>query len=983
VVVVVVTLQIQQYYYLSIVVDGFSTTIPSNTILTTRIVRGNIHGDPSSLSTTAAAAASSMIQLQQRRRRQRKPSSNNFLIASIKTFSRHHTILEPIVLYSSRRSQDDDNDNNDGDGGGDSQYNSSFYDDDKDSAGTPSQTRFVGGSREETELNSMKRMEYRTNISPRNRNDDPDYYYYNDEDSDDDDDDDDADVDDGNEKLSNNMTRRRSSSSSRRTIATRPSSDSIKPIRSRQFVDDDDDDDESHYDDDDLKYDDQYDDELEDYDDDDDDEPNAGNFWSNPAGGIGAIPSASSKRGPLTRPRMVQISRRVPPPSLRDDDDDDYDYNDDDDDGVRPRPRPRRPRSATTARRSPVRNSVPQPPRVIADFYDKFFWFGFDSNNSDEVGDKTIFGGTKGKFNGLAYLRASEDNERKKKPSSSSSSSSSTSSSRSRNDTSGYSGNPQTRGLPPARKATRTYNVEQQDVLEDDDYFDYDDDEPISNRRDDYYVDNDVDDDRGKLDPARSRRDILPYNYTPPKDSLVPRTADSKNRKSIDTGRSSRDLPPRRSSGSRRRPRPRPLRPITDWEDENEPSRSSSSNNGGSSSRSWVPKQVSSWFATGNLGGDRFGGDDDYDDDDDDDDNVDGDYDRRDRVRDSTRRRSERRQERRGGNRNSGSVQWSPLTILDSFLGIDREDMAYKADMYDSKMGVTRSNRYGNSSRQRQSQEQPQRRSARDYPGRSGYAYRYDNNDDNDGEDVVDLDPPPLDDDMDVSISSSQRRRKQSSSSSSSSGEDSREGEQRSTRRKEQTWEERAMAVERVPPASVAAWGPTGELPMTARMKAIVDALQDIATARRKLDSRIKREILARDEVTILKVDAERQRLKIEESQRGGSRSDMDQLRQMDLDIDVAARSLRRATTLVELARNELEEFEDRHWAVLSFYNPEQASVLVGEALNEFSVPFDPSPSSGGLGDEQANGSKSNGNAEASSTSPRDTNGASSDMGSS
>ena len=45
------------------------------------------------------------------------------------------------------------------------------------------------------------------------------------------------------------------------------------------------------------------------------------------------------------------------------------------------------------------------------------------------------------------------------------------------------------------------------------------------------------------------------------------------------------------------------------------------------------------------------------------------------------------------------------------------------------------------------------------------------------------------------------------------------------------TWEERALAVERVPPANVPAWGPTGDLGIDARTKALQDVLQDIATA--------------------------------------------------------------------------------------------------------------------------------------------------------
>ena len=36
------------------------------------------------------------------------------------------------------------------------------------------------------------------------------------------------------------------------------------------------------------------------------------------------------------------------------------------------------------------------------------------------------------------------------------------------------------------------------------------------------------------------------------------------------------------------------------------------------------------------------------------------------------------------------------------------------------------------------------------------------------------------------------------------------------------------------------------------------------------------------------------------------------------------------------MARDQLEELKDRHWAVLSFYSPDQAEEKVTEALNEF-----------------------------------------------
>jgi hypothetical protein len=83
--------------------------------------------------------------------------------------------------------------------------------------------------------------------------------------------------------------------------------------------------------------------------------------------------------------------------------------------------------------------------------------------------------------------------------------------------------------------------------------------------------------------------------------------------------------------------------------------------------------------------------------------------------------------------------------------------------------------------------------------------------------------------------------------------------------------------------------------------------------------------------------DAELQRRQLEES-RSNARGAQERLRQIELDIDGASRVLRRARTKVQLARDQLEELQARHWAVLGFYNPAQAEEMVAEALNEFQL---------------------------------------------
>merc|ERR1712238_538347 len=220
-----------------------------------------------------------------------------------------------------------------------------------------------------------------------------------------------------------------------------------------------------------------------------------------------------------------------------------------------------------------------------------------------------------------------------------------------------------------------------------------------------------------------------------------------------------------------------------------------------------------------------------------------------------------------------------------------------------------------------------QRRSAKDYPERPGYAYRYDVTEDDDQS------PPILDVKTklyDLNSRSNSGRRRQASSDNTKV----------ETRKKERSWEERQIATERVPPANVVAWGCSGELPMTARMKAFTDAQEDTQTAQRKLKFFSEKESEIKEEINSLKVEADQKRFKLDESPRSRSRRNVEELRQIELDIDDASRALRQSRTRVDRARENLEELEERHHAVMSCYNIDQASKLVGEGLNEISKPF-------------------------------------------
>lgn len=60
-----------------------------------------------------------------------------------------------------------------------------------------------------------------------------------------------------------------------------------------------------------------------------------------------------------------------------------------------------------------------------------------------------------------------------------------------------------------------------------------------------------------------------------------------------------------------------------------------------------------------------------------------------------------------------------------------------------------------------------------------------------------------------------------------------------------------------------------------------------------------------------------------------------EEIRRIELEIEDAARSLRKARNQVQFAKEKLVELEDRHWAILGLYNPTQAEENVANALRE------------------------------------------------
>lgn len=61
--------------------------------------------------------------------------------------------------------------------------------------------------------------------------------------------------------------------------------------------------------------------------------------------------------------------------------------------------------------RSSFRSGAPPPPRPVKALYDKLFWFGFDPDVTQPT-DRTMFGGTRGKFNAMDLLNDREERQR-------------------------------------------------------------------------------------------------------------------------------------------------------------------------------------------------------------------------------------------------------------------------------------------------------------------------------------------------------------------------------------------------------------------------------------------------------------------------------------------------------------------------------------------------------------------------------------------
>ena len=600
---------------------------------------------------------------------------------------------------------------------------------------------------------------------------------------------------------------------------------------------------------------------------------------------------------------------------------------------------------ANSNRRSSITMNQNDSPTAFKNFYDRLFWSGFDPDDPDDtegggggsssVGDKTAFGGTKGKFNGLAFYRAAEENisnryrPRRRPPTL-------RQDYRSRNinrlplppasfpddddDDDGGGG-----GIEGDERYNRSRLRNSFDYQEVEDSIDENDVDPYFDTGDKIFG-YDVETGSTRNGLYQSKK-VRPENrtITPPKDSPMLQNNDELRRP--------RMMKKSRKSPARRRARSYQIDDDYYDNDDDDDDYFDSLNSRDNFSR-FSPRRSST-----NRDERYDASTDDYFDGDDDDDFFPRD--------DESARRFQRRRQR--SSKQEGFLGWSPKDALGNFIGSDWNQLA---DEYDSKMGLRRkrerspgqTSRQETSRRRQRQQSQPQRGappagprvSFRDYPDRPGYAYRYVSSEEDDDEDtVLDIDTPddsqsefsdlPIDVNEEADDVDNNDKMTDSKRLSDSDG------------KKELSWEERVLAVERVPPATVPAWGPQGELPMNARMKAVVDALQDIETARRKVQRRKKKKSIIEDDIAALKVDIKRDRVRLEQG--GGRRSWEleEQLRENELEADDLSLDLRKMKLQIEYAQAELDELQERHWAVLSFYSPELAASAVEEALDEFS----------------------------------------------
>lgn len=281
--------------------------------------------------------------------------------------------------------------------------------------------------------------------------------------------------------------------------------------------------------------------------------------------------------------------------------------------------------------RTTFRSGAPSTPEPITDFYDRLFWYGFNPDESIAPGDKTLFGGTKGKFNGLDFF---EDDERRK----------------------------------PARRRKRPPQQFRADEWYDD----------IMDSLDNYEEDEDYDKEMavsetvgrtsrsgGEMAPQR-RRSLPPEEADYSYDDTEYAQEDNEDEETVVS-----ETVRRRPSSEVRTPRRRRSRPPEDVNYEEERyerrSRDAYSDRGRPTSRrrtgDRVSNQISSWFGPNDT------------------------------EDEPPPERTPRRPRRRTEQDDDDDESWSFTSILDGIFGVNREEVDMNAAMYNKQMGLDRTDR--------------------------------------------------------------------------------------------------------------------------------------------------------------------------------------------------------------------------------------------------------------------------------------------------
>lgn len=541
------------------------------------------------------------------------------------------------------------------------------------------------------------------------------------------------------------------------------------------------------------------------YDEDENDENDTGNFWTNPVGGMDFRErQARNKQRPSTR-------RTFPPPKTF--------MND-----------------AKKTQRKTFRSGNPPPPNIIKEFYDRLFWYGFDPDETTSAADRTMFGGTRGKFDGLGLLQYIEEEQ---------------SSSRNK----GVRGN--RKRLNAIIKGQKTPKDDFYDNGYDDEWFDYGDA--------DNYNDDNV---------------VIPAN-----------------KRNISRQRKSSNL-------------------KDDFDDEYDLDYDSKGEStvGRRKSRKTKRLDVSNWFQ-----------EDDYDEEEEE-------Y-----IIDANSNESPK----------EGGTLSPIVNILDSVFQIDANQVKYQAEDYNRRLGLDGKTRFRTSNSSSSSSYTATGTTTTTTTGRvydtepkkrrKGYAYRYVTTDKarQEMDDSSWLDQSTVMDDVNAELKTTNKTEQETDvidvdatvQIDSSTTRQNKQSLENGRKQKEQSWEERAAAYERVPPKGILAWGPEGEIEggIDARTYAAKKAMEEIFTARTLFEKKETIVTEAERELLQLKKEASIQKkLLLSMEDRRKLPIIRDRLRMINFDIEDAARQLRRAKAEALAAIDKLESIEFRHWALLRQYEADQ-----------------------------------------------------------